>query len=250
LAPGTRSASVQTLRSVTLEWGTEAVSARIAPAQGEDEAVDDLINDLSDRRHATTCRDGGYRSLDTAHSEMIELLFASHMLRELSQGSIIEALRSENIGLPVRVAKILDEVEERARAFNAANDGHPARRPAMVGLVKQIERLLLRPADNRETILRVGPLELDLINRTARRGDREIELLPRQFKLLEYLMRHSSRVVTRDKLLAEVWNYRVPPKTNLIDVHVSNLRRKIDGRGEPPLLYNVRCIGIILRPPD
>ncbi len=99
-------------------------------------------------------------------------------------------------------------------------------------------------------MLRVGPLELDLIDRIARRKSREIELLPREFKLLEYLMRRPARVVTRDMLLEDVWHYRFSPQTNLVDVHIGKLRRKVDADGEIPLLYNVRGVGFILRVPD
>ena len=109
---------------------------------------------------------------------------------------------------------------------------------------------LRRPSGRRETKLRVGPLELDLIDRVARRKSRDIELLPREFKLLEYLMRRPARVITRDMLLEDVWNYRFSSHSNLVDVHIGKLRRKIDADGEMPLIYNVRGVGFILRVPD
>ncbi len=108
------------------------------------------------------------------------------------------------------------------------------------------EELHRQPVEARATVLRVGPLVLDLIDRKARRGDRAIELLPREFKLLEYLMHRPDQVVTRDMLLKDVWNYRFLPLTNLVDVHVGRLRRKLHVPGDPPLLQCIRGAGFML----
>jgi two-component system OmpR family response regulator len=148
------------------------------------------------------------------------------------------------------VLSAMTGVDERVRGLKAGGDDYLTKPFALSELAARIEALLRRPSDARETLLRVGPLELDLIDRVARRKSREIELLPREFKLLEYMMRRPSRVVTRDMLLERVWNYTNAPHTNLVDVHIGKLRRKIDGEGEMPLLYNVRGIGFILRVPD
>jgi two-component sensor histidine kinase len=107
----------------------------------------------------------------------------------------------------------------------------------------------LFPPKSRDTVLRVGPLELDLIERTARRGDRAIDLLPREFRLLEYMMRRKEQLLTRAMLLEEVWNYKFIPRTNLIDVHMGRLRRKVDEPHELPMIHNMRGVGFILRPP-
>ena len=106
-----------------------------------------------------------------------------------------------------------------------------------------------RPAESRDTVLRVGPLELDLIARIAKRGDRAIDLLPREFRLLEYMMRRKEQVLTRAMLLEEVWNYKFVPQTNLVDVHMGRLRRKVDEPHEPPMIHNIRGLGFILRAP-
>ena len=118
----------------------------------------------------------------------------------------------------------------------------------LVELIARIEALRL-PADTRETKLRVGPLELDLIERTARRGDRSIDLRPREFRLLEYMMRHQDQILTRAMLLKEVWNYKFVPESNLVDVHMGRLRRRVDAPHEPPMIYNVRGVGFVLRAP-
>jgi two-component system OmpR family response regulator len=125
----------------------------------------------------------------------------------------------------------------------------PPDNAAVLKLIARIETLLRRPADSRDTVLRVGPLELDLIERTAKRGDRAIALLPREFRLLSYLMRHEGQVVSRAKLLKEVWNYRFVPQSNLADVHLGRLRHKVDEPHEPPMIVNVRGAGFILRAP-
>ena len=109
--------------------------------------------------------------------------------------------------------------------------------------------VLLRPAARHETVLRVGPLELDLLTRMVHRGHRELELLPREFKLLEYMMRHQGRVLTRAMLLKQVWNYHFVPHTNLVDVHIGRLRRKLDGPGDTPMILSVRGVGFILHAP-
>ena len=118
---------------------------------------------------------------------------------------------------------------------------------AVVELIARIEALLRRPAESRETTLRVGPLEVDLIERTVKRGDRAIELLPREFRLLEYMMRRSDQLLTRAMLLEEVWNYKFVPATNLVDVHMGRVRHKVDGPGDAPMIHNVRGAGFILR---
>jgi two-component system OmpR family response regulator len=117
-------------------------------------------------------------------------------------------------------------------------------------LVARIEALLRRPAYSRETTLRVGPLELDMLARTATRGDRSIDLLPREFRLLEYMMRRKDQLLTRAMLFEEVWNYKFVPQSNLVDVHMGRLRRKVDKPHEQPMIHNVRGQGFILRAPE
>ena len=114
------------------------------------------------------------------------------------------------------------------RGLRAGGDDYLTKPFATVELIARLEALLRRPAENRDTVLRVGPLELDLIERTAKRGDRKIDLLPREFRLLEYMMRRKEQMLTRAMLLEEVWNYKFVPQTNLVDVHMGRLRRKVD----------------------
>jgi DNA-binding winged helix-turn-helix (wHTH) protein len=122
--------------------------------------------------------------------------------------------------------------------------------PARVAdLLIKVEALLRHPADSRQTILSVGPLQLDLLTRTVSCGGRSIDLLPREFQLLEYMMRHQGQLVTRAMLFREVWNYKFVPDSNLVDVHVGRLRRKIDQPDEAPMIYSVRGQGYVLHAP-
>jgi Transcriptional regulatory protein, C terminal len=136
------------------------------------------------------------------------------------------------------------------RIYGIVGDGlltDALRRHGGVDLSALIEALARRVVDTPETKLHVGPLELDLIERSAKRGDRSIDLLPREFRLLEYMMRHKGRVLTREMLLREVWKYKFAPKSNLVDVHMGRLRRKIDGPHESPMINTVHRKGFILR---
>jgi two-component system OmpR family response regulator len=120
---------------------------------------------------------------------------------------------------------------------------------AVTELLGRLEALLKRPDENRETTLSVGPLQLDLLTRTVTRGQRSINLLPREFRLLEYLIRHHGQLVTRAMLFRDVWNYSFVPQSNLVDVHMGRLRRKIDPSAELPMIFSIRGQGFVLRAP-
>jgi two-component system OmpR family response regulator len=143
----------------------------------------------------------------------------------------------------------LGAVDERVRGLHSGGDDYLTKPFATVELVARIEALLRRPSESPDTVLRVGPLELDLIKRTAKRGERMIDLLPREFRLLEYMMRRKDQMLTRAMLLEEVWNYKFMPQTNLVDVHMGRLRHKVDEPSELPMITNVRGVGFILRAP-
>jgi two-component system, OmpR family, response regulator len=126
---------------------------------------------------------------------------------------------------------------------------NPAQLDAVTEFLGRLEALLKRPDEIRETTLSVGPLQLDLLTRTVARGRRSIGLLPREFRLLEYMMRRHGRLVTRAMLFRDVWNYNFVPQSNLVDVHMGRLRRKIDQSAEPPMIYSIRGQGFVLRAP-
>ena len=158
----------------------------------------------------------------------------------------LEVLRKEGVKVPVLVISALSSIDERVRGLRAGGDDYLAKPFAMAEFVARVEALLRRLEDVRTTKLRAGDLEMDLIEQTVRRGDTRIDLLPREFKLLEYFLRHQGRVITRAMLLQDVWHYNFSIETNVVDVHISNLRKKIDVRGVPSLIVNIRGAGFML----
>jgi two-component system, OmpR family, response regulator len=158
----------------------------------------------------------------------------------------LEALRREGVKVPVLVISALSSVDEKVKGLTAGGDDYLVKPFAMVELAARVSAMLRRLDDVRPTKLRVGDLEMDLIEQTVYRGETKIELLRREFKLLEYFLRHPGRVVTRAMLLQEVWHYHFSLETNVVDVHISNLRKKIDVKGTPSLIVNIRGAGFML----
>ena len=160
--------------------------------------------------------------------------------------NMLEILRKEGVKVPVLMISALSSIDERVRGLKAGGDDYLTKPFAMIELTARVEALLRRLDDVRTTKLRVGDLEMDLIEHTVYRGDDKIDLLPREFKLLEYFLRHPGQVITRAMLLRDVWHYHFSLETNVVDVHISNLRKKIDGRGVPSLIVNIRGAGFML----
>jgi two-component system, OmpR family, response regulator len=158
----------------------------------------------------------------------------------------LEALRKEGVKVPVLVISALSSVDEKVKGLKAGGDDYLTKPFAMVELSARVEALLRRLDDVRTTKLHVGDLEMDLIEKTVHRGGARIDLLPREFRLLEYFLRHPGRVITRAMLLQEVWQYHFSLETNVVDVHISNLRKKIDTKGTPSLIVNIRGAGFML----
>lgn len=173
------------------------------------------------------------------------LMIVDRVLADGDSLTMVETLREEGIRVPVLFVSSLATVDERIRGLKAGGDDYLTKPFAMGELAARVEALLRR-ANNVETVLRAGPLELDLISRTARRGDRLLDLLPAEIKLLEYLMRRPNRTITRTMLLEDVWHYRFLPQTNLVDVHIGKLRHKMDAAGEPSLIRTLRRSGFML----
>jgi DNA-binding winged helix-turn-helix (wHTH) protein len=140
----------------------------------------------------------------------------------------------------------LEKMADRMRGSSPPSDGPSKQRLSMVDPSSGAEPSLDLPAPPSETVLRVGPLQLDLLDRTARRSDRKIDLRPREFQLLKYMMQRNDQLLTRAMLFKDVWNYKFVPETNLVDVHMGRLRRKVDGSNEAPMIRNVRGAGFVL----
>ena len=183
---------------------------------------------------------------DAARVGDAALLIMDRMVFGEDSLSTLEILRKESVKVPVLVISALSSIDERVRGLRAGGDDYLAKPFAMVEFVARVEGLLRRLEDVRTTKLRAGDLEMDLIEQTVYRGGIRIDLLPREFKLLEYFLRHQGRVITRAMLLQDVWQYNFSIETNVVDVHISNLRKKIDVRGVPSLIVNIRGAGFML----
>jgi two-component system, OmpR family, response regulator len=194
--------------------------------------------------HAGNGRDG----LFLASSEPYDAMILDRMLPGGIDGlAIIEALRRTGNRTPILILSALDDVDERIRGLRAGGDDYLTKPFAFGELAARLDALLRRaqPAQA-TTALAVEDLRMDLLARKVTRAGRSIHLQPREFKLLEFLMRHAGQVVTRTMLLENVWDYHFDPQTNVIDVHISKLRQKIDGESERPLLRTVRGSGYML----
>lgn len=229
--------------------GSETVT-KVLLIEDDDETAHEIVAELVDRGfHVERAATGG-EGLERARSGEQDVLIMDRLLPEIDGLTIIETLRREQVRTPVLVLSALGGVDERVRGLRAGGDDYLAKPFALVELAARIEALLRRPVDSRVTNLRIGSLELDLIDRTARRGGRQIDLLPRECRLLEYMMRREGQMVTRAMLFEEVWNYRFVPDSNLVDVHMGRLRHKVDAAGEAPMIHSLRGAGFMLRAPD
>ncbi|HEY4918501.1 MAG TPA: response regulator transcription factor [Xanthobacteraceae bacterium] len=213
------------------------------------ETADEIVAEFTDLGFDVTWAATGIEGLDQARAGKPDAMIVDRLLPGMDGLTIVEALRKEQMRTPVLVLSALGAVDDRVRGLRAGGDDYLTKPFELVELIARVDALLRRPVDNRDTKLRVGPLELDLIERTAKRGDRSVELLPREFRLLEYMMQRKDQVLTRAMLLEEVWKYKFVPQTNLVDVHMGRLRRKIDEPNEPPMIHNVRGVGFVLRAP-
>lgn len=156
------------------------------------------------------------------------------------------AFVSKDADIHSLLSSTLEKMVDRMRGSSLRSDA-PSKPPlAIVELISSRKPLAELPAPPNETVLRVGPLELDLLDRTAKRGDRQIDLRPREFRLLKYMMQRSGKLLTRATLLKEVWHYKFVPETNLVDVHMGRLRRKVDGSNEAPMIRSIRGGGFVL----
>ncbi|MET0272156.1 MAG: response regulator transcription factor, partial [Phenylobacterium sp.] len=190
--------------------------------------------------HASDGRDGLY----LASSGRFDAIILDRMLPGMDGLSVLKALRAADVHTPVLILSALGQLDERVRGLRAGGDDYLAKPYAFSELSARLAALLRRPARREaDTELRCGDLVLDLLSRRVTRAGRRLELLPRELKLLEYLLRNKERVVTRTMLLEDLWDYRFDPHTGLIDTHISRLRRKVDDGFDRPLLHTVRGSG-------
>ena len=221
---------------------------KILVVEDDREAATYLVQALDEAGHVAHQAADGETGYAMATAMDYDILIVDRMLPRRDGISIIESLRAENDQTPVLILSALGEVDDRVTGLRAGGDDYLAKPYAFSELLARIEVLARRSSPNEAaSSLKVGDLELDRLSRKVTRAGGEILLQPREFRLLEYLMRHAGQVVTRTMLLENVWDYHFDPQTNVIDVHMSRLRGKID-KGQPQsLLHTVRGAGYMIR---
>jgi len=210
-----------------------------------------LVKGLSESGYAVDHSSDGRQGLYLATGGGYDAMILDRMLPEMDGLALLGALRAAEIRTPALILSALGSVDDRVKGLRAGGDDYLVKPFAFSELLARIEALMRRGATAPTTTrLRVADLDLDLLTRTVLRGGKVLELLPREFQLLECLMRHAGNVVTRTMLLESVWDYHFDPQTNVIDVHISRLRQKIDRNFDHPLLHTIRGAGYCLRPPE
>jgi two-component system OmpR family response regulator len=218
---------------------------RILVIEDDREAGAYLVKGLTESGHRVDLAEHGRTRLDIARSESFDAIIVDRMLPGIDGLSIIAALRAAKNQTPVLVLSALADVDERVKGLRAGCDDYLGKPFAFSELLARLEALTRR--SSAETKLQLADLEMDLLARTVTRTGQTIELLPREFRLLEYLMRNAGHIVTRTMLLEKVWDHHFDPQTNVIDVHISRLRQKIDRGFSSPLLHTIRGSGYTLR---
>ena len=224
---------------------------RILIIEDDRDAAQYLAKGLRESGHGAEVAENGREGLLRAAVEPFDVLIVDRMLPNLDGLSLVQHLRKTGNATPVLFLSALGEVDDRVKGLRAGGDDYLAKPYAFSELLARIENLGRR-RDQRAAVtrLKVADLELDLLSRKATRAGQVIDLQPREFQLLETLMRHAGQVMTRTMLLEQVWNYHFDPQTNVIDVHISRLRQKIDRGFDPPLIHTVRGAGYCVREPQ
>jgi len=194
--------------------------------------------------HAANGRDG----LFLAAGETYDVMIVDRMLPGLDGLGIVKTIRGAGVKTPVLILTTLGGIDDRVEGLESGADDYLVKPFAFAELLARVNALARRPPPaERETVLRIADLELDLLKRRVTRAGQRIDLQPQEFKLLEYLMRHAGRVVTRTMLLENVWEFHFDPQTTVVETHISRLRRKVDHGQEKPLIHTIRGAGYCLR---
>ncbi len=224
-------------------------SMRILIIEDDRDAAAYLTKAFREVGHVVDCAGDGLNGYDLAHDGAYDVAIVDRMLPKMDGLSLIGALRAQKVETPVLILSALGQVDDRVKGLRAGGDDYLAKPYAFSELLARVEVLARRrpKGGGEETLLRLGDLELDRLAHKVSRAGGEIVLQPREFRLLEYLMQHVGKVVTRTMLLEQVWDYHFDPQTNVIDVHMSRLRGKIDKDFATPLLHTVRGAGYMIR---
>jgi two-component system OmpR family response regulator len=221
---------------------------RLLIIEDDRDAADYLIKAFREVGHVADHAGNGEDGLGLALDGLYDVLIIDRMLPTRDGLSVIGTLRAQGIETPVLILSALGQVDDRVKGLRAGGDDYLPKPYSFSELLARVEVLARRRSGRgEETVYRVGDLELDRLSHRVMRGESEIVLQPREFRLLEYLMKHAGQVVTRTMLLENVWDYHFDPQTNVIDVHMSRLRSKIDKGFARPLLHTVRGAGYVIR---
>ena len=222
---------------------------RILIVEDDLEAAEVMDRGLTEAGHECVRASDGEAGLSAAQAGEFDVMIVDRMMPRMDGVSMVQALRREGDQTPVLFLSALGEINDRVEGLKAGGDDYLVKPYAFVELIARVEALSRRrETGSVQTLLRVGELEMDLIARTVHRQGKEIDLQPREFQLLEFMMRHAGQSVTRTMLLEKVWEYHFDPQTNVIDVHISRLRSKIDKGFDRPMLQTVRGAGYRLDP--
>jgi two-component system OmpR family response regulator len=217
---------------------------RILIVEDDLEAAEAMARGLAEAGHDCVKAADGEMGLAAARTGEFDVMIIDRMMPRMDGVTLVERLRREGDGTPVLFLSALGEVGDRVSGLQAGGDDYLVKPYAFAELIARVQALARRrETGSVATVLRVGDLEMDLIGRTVHRQGREIDLQPREFQLLEFMMRHAGQPVTRTMLLEKVWEYHFDPQTNVIDVHISRLRSKIDKGFDRPMLQTVRGAG-------
>ena len=222
---------------------------RILVVEDDKDVAGFVVKGLREAGHVAEHADNGRDGLFMAASEAFDAIILDRMLPGGIDGlRLLETLRAQDNSTPVLFLSALGQVDERVRGLKAGGDDYLTKPFAFAELLARVEALARRgKGEGPQTKVVVGDLEMERLSRTVRRAGQRIDLQPREYRLLEFLMNHAGQVVTRTMLLEGVWDYHFDPQTNVIDVHVSRLRQKIDKPFGTPLLHTVRNAGYMLR---
>jgi two-component system OmpR family response regulator len=223
---------------------------KVLVVEDDDETANEIVDEICAAGFEVERAAAGPDGLAKALTKTFDVITLDRLLPELDGLSLLEMLRGAGVATPVLVLSALSSVDERIRGLRAGGDDYLVKPFSPAELRARVEVLARRAPDPRVRILQLNNLELDLLTRTVRRGTRVIDLVPREIKLLEFLLRHAGQVVTRAMLFEQVWRYRFDPGTNLVDVHLGRLRRQVDQPGEVPLIHTIRGRGFVLRAQD
>ncbi len=220
---------------------------RVLIIEDDHEVATFIAKGLKESRHAADIAPNGKEGLFLATTEQYDVLIIDRMLPELDGLSIIKALRALDKSVPILILSALGEVDDRVNGLRSGGDDYLVKPFAFSELLARIEILGRRQLQQKtQTLLQVGDLKVDLMSRKVMRNNQVIELQTREFSLLEYLLKHKNQVVTRTMLLENVWDYHFDPQTNVIDVHISRLRSKIDKGFDSSIIQTIRGSGYII----